>query len=132
MKFALTPVISPRLLAALAVVVAGLASRAAVDRLLAQAGGGERVAAWAQLQSAAELVNGISATGVGVGLTVPVASEFLSLPLFALFLWILGERLSLVTAGAAWLATYLVYAIFNALALRHILRNSSSHEHRAI
>jgi O-antigen/teichoic acid export membrane protein len=74
LKFTLTPVFSPRLLAALAVVVAGLASRALVDRLLANAGGGERVAAWAQLQSAAELVTGVCAAGVGAGLTVLVAA----------------------------------------------------------
>lgn len=55
-------------------VVVGLASRAIVDRLLAQTGGGERVAAWAQLQSTAELVTGVCAAGVGAGLTVLVAA----------------------------------------------------------
>ncbi len=63
-----------RLAAALAVVVAGLASRAWVDRLLAQAGGAERVAAWAQLQSIADLVTGVCAAGIGAGLTVLVAA----------------------------------------------------------
>lgn len=63
-----------RLAAAFAVVVVGLASRAIVDRLLAQTGGGERVAAWAQLQSSAELVTSVCAAGVGAGLTVLVAA----------------------------------------------------------
>ena len=63
-----------RLAAALAVVVAGLATRALVDRLLAQAGGAERVAAWAQLQSVADLVTGVCAAGIGAGLTVLVAA----------------------------------------------------------
>ena len=63
-----------RLAAALGVVVVGLASRAIVDRLLAQTGGGERVAAWAQLQSTAELVTGVCAAGIGAGLTVLVAA----------------------------------------------------------
>jgi len=33
-------------------------------------------------------------------------------------LWALGERLTLTTAGAAWLVVYGIYAVFNALALR--------------
>ena len=63
-----------RLAAAFAVVVVGLASRALVDRLLAQAGGAERVAAWAQLQSVADLVSGVCGAGIGAGLTVLVAA----------------------------------------------------------
>ncbi len=45
------------------------------------------------------------------------AGEFLSLPLFALFLVLAGEGLTLESAGALWLLTYLTYAGFNAWAV---------------
>jgi O-antigen/teichoic acid export membrane protein len=46
-----------------------------------------------------------------------IVGEFLSLPLFALLLWALGDRLTLVGAGVAWVSAYVVYAAFNAVAL---------------
>jgi O-antigen/teichoic acid export membrane protein len=46
--------------------------------------------------------------------------EVLSLPLFAFLLFCLGPRMTLETAGLAWLATYLVYAGFCAWAALRI------------
>ena len=46
------------------------------------------------------------------------AGELLSLPLFALLVCALGERLTLEAVGAVWLASYLAYGAFNCWALR--------------
>ena len=62
-KFALT----------LAIVLVGLAGRAAVDKVLALRGGAELVAYWGQLGSAVEVVAGVALAGVGTGLAVMVA-----------------------------------------------------------
>jgi len=62
-----------RLLAALAVIFAGLLGRAAIDKILALRAGPESVALWAQLQSVVDLVVGVTMAGVGHGLTVLVA-----------------------------------------------------------
>ena len=50
--------------------------------------------------------------------TAIAAGEFLSLPLFAALVFALRHELTLELAGALWLASYLVYAAFNAWALR--------------
>lgn len=63
------------ILYALGIIVAGLASRAAIDKLLAAQGGGEAVALWAQLQSVVEMVAGVVGIGIGQGLTVLVAQQ---------------------------------------------------------
>jgi hypothetical protein len=44
-----------------------------------------------------------------------VIGEFLSLPLFALLLWLLPGPLELFRIGLCWLLAYAVYAIFNAV-----------------
>lgn len=61
------------LLVALAVIFAGLLGRAAIDKILALRAGPESVALWAQLQSIADLVAGVTMAGVAQGLTVLVA-----------------------------------------------------------
>ncbi len=53
----------------------------------------------------------------GAGRAVMIG-EFLSLPLFALLLWLLPGPLELFRIGLCWLLAYAVYAIFNAWALR--------------
>ncbi len=53
----------------------------------------------------------------GAGRAV-VIGEFLSLPLFALLLWLLPGPVELFRIGLCWLLAYAVYAIFNAVALR--------------
>jgi len=67
----LTP--ATRALAAFAVILAGLAGRAGVDKILALRGGPDMVALWAQLQSVVDLVCGVALAGIGSGLTVLVA-----------------------------------------------------------
>ena len=62
-------------LAALGVIVCGLAGRAALDKVLAMRGGGELVAQWAQLYSLIELVAGPALAGVGTGVSVVVAQS---------------------------------------------------------
>ena len=62
-----------RLLPALGFVLAGLAGRALIDKLLALRGGAELVAHWAQVNSLAEMVAGVALLGVGIGLTGRVA-----------------------------------------------------------
>ena len=59
----------------LAVILAGLAGRAAIDKMLASREGPQTVALWAQLQSVADLVTGVAMAGVGQGLTVLVAQS---------------------------------------------------------
>lgn len=68
-----TPRAPSATLTALAVVVAGLAGRAAVDKALALQGGAQAVATWAQLSSVLELVCGPALAGVGTGITVLAA-----------------------------------------------------------
>lgn len=53
-----------------------------------------------------------------------VAGEVLSLPLFALLLWLFGDGMTLERASLLYLASYLVYLGFNAAALHWPLRNS--------
>lgn len=62
-----------RLLLALGFVLTGLAGRALIDKLLALRGGAELVAHWAQVNSLAEMVAGVTLLGVGIGLTGRVA-----------------------------------------------------------
>jgi PST family polysaccharide transporter len=61
-----------RSLATFAIILAGLAGRAGVDKILALRGGPDVVAHWAQLQSAVDLVCGVALAGIGAGLTVLV------------------------------------------------------------
>ena len=62
-------------LKALGVVLAGLAGRAMIDKLLALRGGAELVAQWAQLTSLADVIAGVTLAGIGVGLTGLVATR---------------------------------------------------------
>ena len=62
-----------RLLPALGFVLTGLAGRALIDKLLALRGGAELVAHWAQVNSLAEMVAGVTLAGIGIGLTGRVA-----------------------------------------------------------
>lgn len=62
-----------QLLPALGFVLAGLAGRALIDKLLALRGGAELVAHWAQLNSLADIVGGVALAGIGIGLTGRVA-----------------------------------------------------------
>lgn len=62
-------------LKALGVVLAGLAGRAMIDKLLALRGGAELVAQWAQLTSLADVIAGVTLAGIGVGLTGVVATR---------------------------------------------------------
>lgn len=64
-----------RLFASLGFVFAGLLGRALLDKLLAAQGGTVAVAGWAQLSSLADLVAGVSLTGIGPALTVLAAGE---------------------------------------------------------
>lgn len=56
-------------------VLAGLAGRALTDKLLVLVGGAEAVAAWAQVMSVADVVSGVSLTGIGIAVTVLAASH---------------------------------------------------------
>jgi O-antigen/teichoic acid export membrane protein len=47
-----------------------------------------------------------------------VIGEFLSMPLFATVLAVYPRPLTLESAGALWLASYLVYGLFNLWAMR--------------
>lgn len=60
-------------LAAFAIILIDLSSRAGLDKVLALAGDPETIALWAQLQSVAELVSAVALAGVLTGLTVMVA-----------------------------------------------------------
>jgi hypothetical protein len=57
---------------------------------------------------------GLFARGAGRAVVI---GEFLSLPLFALLLWLLPAPVSIRSIGLCWLAAYAVYAVFNAWAL---------------
>ena len=52
--------------------------------------------------------------------------EFLSTPLFALLLWFAVRPASLWDVGMAWALAYLAYAVFNGLALRQTLHESTA------
>lgn len=52
--------------------------------------------------------------------------EFLSIPLFALLLWLAVRPASLWDVGMAWTLAYLAYAVFNGLALRQALHESTA------
>ena len=69
------PMSPSRIAHALLFVFAGLLGRALIDKLLAAQGGTVAVAGWAQLSSLAELVSGVSLTGVGIALTVLAAGS---------------------------------------------------------
>ncbi len=62
-----------RALASIAVILVGLAGRAATDKVLALRVGPEAVALAAQLQSVIDLVSSVALAGIGQGLTVLVA-----------------------------------------------------------
>lgn len=51
-----------------------------------------------------------------------MAGEILSLPLYALLLWLFAEGLTLERAGLLYLVSYLVYLVFNAIALLYFSR----------
>jgi hypothetical protein len=57
---------------------------------------------------------GLFARGAGRAVVI---GEFLSLPLFALLLWLLPTPVSIQSIGLCWLTAYAVYAVFNAWAL---------------
>ncbi len=63
----------PSVLAAFAIILIDLLSRAGLDKMLALTGGPDTVALWAQLQSVVELVSSVAGAGVLSGLTVMVA-----------------------------------------------------------
>jgi O-antigen/teichoic acid export membrane protein len=60
-------------LAAFAIILIDLLSKAGLDKVLAYSGGPSLVALWAQLQSVVDLVSAVAITGVIQGLTVMVA-----------------------------------------------------------
>ncbi|MBF0611748.1 MAG: hypothetical protein G8345_04225 [Magnetococcales bacterium] len=62
-----------------------------------------RIYAWVWL-------NALFARGQSMAVAV---GEFLSLPLFALLLWLFREHLTPVLAGLLWLCCYLSYGLFN-------------------
>jgi hypothetical protein len=51
--------------------------------------------------------------------------EFLSMPLFAALLATYPQQLTLESAGALWLASYVVYGLFNLWAVRDGLRRTA-------
>jgi O-antigen/teichoic acid export membrane protein len=53
-----------------------------------------------------------------------VAGEILSLPLFALLLWLYADGMTLERTALLYLVSYLVYLAFNAVALKYSLRNA--------
>ena len=72
------------------------------------AGGWLRIAAWIALFG---LYAAVRTRAIAIG-------EFLSLPLFVVLAFALGERLTLEAAGALWVLTFGIYAGFNFWALR--------------
>ena len=54
-----------------------------------------------------------------------MAGEILSLPLFALLLWLFAEGMTLERAALLYFVSYLAYLGFNAIALRNSLRNTT-------
>lgn len=61
-----------------------------------------------------------------------VAGEVLSLPLFALLLWLFGEGMTLERAALLYLASFIVYLGFNAAALLLPLRNPNQMQPRTV
>jgi PST family polysaccharide transporter len=62
-----------KILLSLAIIVVGLAARAALDKILTLRGGPELVAHWAQLSAVIEIVSSVALAGIGSGLAVLVA-----------------------------------------------------------
>ncbi|MBI5899296.1 MAG: hypothetical protein HZB40_08735 [Rhodocyclales bacterium] len=62
---------------------------------------------------------GLFARGAGRAVSL---GEFLSLPLFALLLWLLPGTMTLPAVGLCWMLAYAAYCAFNALALRSCLQ----------
>ena len=93
-------------LAALAIILVDLLSRAGLDKVLALMGGPTMVALWAQLQSVVELVGGVTMAGVLQGLTVLITQVNDSR----------DERSLLRNALKLGLSTSLVVALLLALA----------------
>lgn len=60
-----------------------------------------------------------------------VAGEVLSLPLFALLLWLFAKEMTLERAALLYLVSYLVYLGFNACALLYSSRNPAVVQRRA-
>jgi O-antigen/teichoic acid export membrane protein len=54
-----------------------------------------------------------------------VAGELLSLPLFALLLWLFAEGMTLERTALLYFVSYLAYLVFNAIALMYSSRNSA-------
>jgi O-antigen/teichoic acid export membrane protein len=54
-----------------------------------------------------------------------VAGEVFSLPLYALLLWVFSEGMTLERAALLYMASYLVYFSFNAIALLSLSRKSN-------
>jgi hypothetical protein len=54
-----------------------------------------------------------------------VAGELLSLPLFALLLWLFAEGMTLERTALLYFVSYLVYLAFNAIALMYSSRNTA-------
>jgi hypothetical protein len=54
-----------------------------------------------------------------------IAGEILSLPLFALLLWLFAEGMTLERTALLYFVSYLAYLVFNAIALKYSLRNTS-------
>jgi len=54
-----------------------------------------------------------------------VAGELLSLPLFALLLWLFAEGMTLERTALLYFVSYLVYLVFNAIALMYSSRNTA-------
>jgi hypothetical protein len=53
-----------------------------------------------------------------------VAGEILSLPLFALLLWLYTDGMTLERTAGLYFVSYLAYLGFNAIALKYSLRNA--------
>ncbi len=87
------------------------------DALPFFAGDALRMASWVFLF-------GLFARGAGRAVVI---GEFLSLPLFALLLWLLPTPVSIQGIGLCWLAAYAVYAIFNAWALHRSPPSTARH-----
>lgn len=107
-----------RIALSLAFVLTGVAGRALIDKLLAAQGGAVAVAEWAQLSSFADIVAGVSLSGVGTALTVLAAgrdrmfwlkpalvvSMLLSLGMAAVGMSIIAALGTSLMPGAHWLA----------------------------
>ena len=54
-----------------------------------------------------------------------IAGEVLSLPLYALLLWLFSDGMTLERTSMLYFFSYLAYLAFNAVALKYSLRNST-------